>query len=1018
MLWFHQLSKENGLSNTSAYAVFQDSEGFTWIGTESGLDRFDGRSVVQYLPDPADSTKLSGNLVNGGFFEDSAKNIWFCNEASIQCYERRHGRFRTFQVVYRGLPARPGYKAIYLERDSFLWVKAESRSFFRFNIHTHEASGPIAKTSFDINIFPGSRPDGRLRYLFSIDGAKSQGVELFELDGAGELIRSYKTFGGDGPEPALNIHRVFFEHDTAVWLSANTGIYKWNIFTGGYQAFSTGYLHAKSIAPYGKLHFIVAELKTGLYLFDKRNGEFKRLGCRLAGSPLSNINASIDEPYADPLGNIWLLNLGEGLIFSNPGKTKFGSLPKFEGINGALNYDFRTMAQGADRRIWCSTFNHGIFMLDERGNPLRHYHPDHPQFNSLDSRQVNHLMLDNVQRLWVATAKGVSYFDPASGSFEPVRDEKGEKVAYIVYLHQLKNGDILAASLLHGIFKIEKGKTGWVLKQILPPASEQDFFTSIYEDKLGYIYVPHGFSEILIFTYSKGKLEHRRATLGINGLINGFYEDKDDKTLWIATSAGLLKKDKTDLKKPHRLFTTKDGLQSNEIQSLAPGLDGNLWMGAATGISMFDPDSSKFVNFGLPEGAQSRQFNALSVLNHADGSIWFGGDNGITIVEPEKIGFLQTKPRLQFTEIKINDEVHPGLADAASGNTNVHTIKELKLGFRENTISLSFVAIDYSGQASTQLEFMMERVDDGWVRLQKGEPGFARYPNLPPGKYAFKIRAANSDGVWADEVKELSITITPPWYQRWWARALFVLLGALLLYAAYRFRVNQIRKAEAFRRKEAEYKQLVAENETAVLRLQMNPHFIFNSMNSISSYILHKDIDTANGYLNRFARLMRLILKFSEKPFISISQELELLELYLNTEAMRFEDKIDYEFKVDGLDPDEVIIPTMILQPFIENAIWHGLAGKEGPKKITVSFGLKDGQLNCSVADNGVGRAAAGQRKPLSSTHDSKAIDITTRRLRILEETEGAATALSITDLADEAGLPAGTLVEIRLPVL
>lgn len=1018
MLWFHQLSKENGLSNTSAYAVFQDSEGFTWIGTESGLDRFDGRTLVQYLPDPSDSTKLSGNLVNGWFFEDSAKNIWFCNDASIQCYERKHGRFRTFHVVYRGLPARSGYKAICLERDSFLWVKADGRSIFRFNIHTHEASGPIAKTIFDINIFPGTRPDGRLRYLFSIDGAKSQGVELFELDGSSsELIRRHKTFGGDGPEPALNIHRVFFEHDTAVWLSANSGIYKWNLFTGGYQAFSTGHLHSKSIAPYGKHHFIVAELKTGIYLFDKRNGGFKWLGCRLAGNPLSNINTSIDEPYVDPMGNIWLLNLGEGLIFSNPLKTKFRSLPKFGGIGGALNYDFRTMVQGAGRRVWCSTFNHGIFLLDEHGNPLRHYHPDNPQFNSLDSRQVTHTMLDGAQRLWVATAKGVSYLDPASETFVPVRDEKGVRVDNAVYLHQLRNGDILASTLLNGIFKIEKGETSWVLKQAFAPPGDRDFFTTIYEDKLGYIYVAHGFSEILIFTYPKDKLEHR-ATLEINGLVNGFYEDKDGKTLWIATSAGLVKQDKTELKKPYRLFTAKDGLQSNEIQSLALGRDGNLWMGAATGISMFDPDNGKFANYGLAEGAQSRQFNALSVLNHADGSIWFGGDNGITIVEPEKIGFLQTKPRLQVTEILINDEVRPGLADAASGNTNVHTIKELKLGFRENTISLGFVAIDYSAPASTQLEFMMERVDNDWVRLQKGESGFARYPNLPPGKYAFKIRAANSDGAWTDEVKELSITITPPWYKSWWARALFILLGALLLYAAYRFRINQIRKAEAFKRREAEYKQLVAENETAVLRLQMNPHFLFNSMNSISSYILQKDIDTANDYLNRFARLMRLILKFSEKPFISVSQEMELLELYLNTEAMRFEDKIDYEFKVDGLDPDEVIIPTMILQPFIENAVWHGLAGKEGPKKVTVGFELKDGQLCCSVADNGVGRAAAGQRKPLSSTHESKAIDITTRRLRILEETEGAATALSITDLADEAGLPAGTLVEIRLPVL
>lgn len=199
----------------------------------------------------------------------------------------------------------------------------------------------------------------------------------------------------------------------------------------------------------------------------------------------------------------------------------------------------------------------------------------------------------------------------------------------------------------------------------------------------------------------------------------------------------------------------------------------------------------------------------------------------------------------------------------------------------------------------------------------------------------------------------------------------------------------------------------------------MNPHFIFNSMNSISSYILQKDIDTANDYLNRFARLMRMILKFAEKPFLSVSEELELLEQYLNTEAMRFEDKVDYEFVVsEDLDPDEVILPTMILQPFIENAIWHGLADKPGPKKITIGLKLQNNQLVCSVQDNGIGRAAAGQRKETSPAHESKAIAITRRRLDILDQRNGAATDLQITDLKDETGRPSGTKVTIRLPVL
>ncbi len=345
-------------------------------------------------------------------------------------------------------------------------------------------------------------------------------------------------------------------------------------------------------------------------------------------------------------------------------------------------------------------------------------------------------------------------------------------------------------------------------------------------------------------------------------------------------------------------------------------------------------------------------------------------------------------------------------------------IRNLKFEFDDNTLSFNFVGMDYSDPKNVQLAYKMEGIDDNWVILNKGDQGFARYSNLPPNQYVFKVKAANSDGVWSDGYRSISILIRPPWYQTVEAYILFGITGLLLLYGGYRIRVRQIRKEEAFKRKEAEYKQLVAETETAVLRLQMNPHFIFNSMNSISSYIAQKDIKTANDYLNRFANLMRKILKLAKHPFLSVGEEMELLEQYLETEAMRFEDKIHYQITTGpSLDPDEVIIPTMILQPFVENAIWHGLAGKEGRKQIHIQFKIEKEQLICIVEDNGIGRAAA-QVKKKSNNHVSKAISITKERLKRLEEQEAAAASLTIQDLKDEQHTGIGTKVIIKLPLI
>lgn len=251
--------------------------------------------------------------------------------------------------------------------------------------------------------------------------------------------------------------------------------------------------------------------------------------------------------------------------------------------------------------------------------------------------------------------------------------------------------------------------------------------------------------------------------------------------------------------------------------------------------------------------------------------------------------------------------------------------------------------------------------------------------------------------------------------------------GLGLIYTYYRYRIAQIRKEETFKRKEAEflqkeaeYKQLVAETETAVLRLQMNPHFIFNSMNSINSYILKKDVNTASDYLNRFARLMRMILKFAAKPLIAVSDEIELLELYLETEAMRFEKKFSYDFELkNDLDPDEFMIPTMILQPFVENAIWHGISGMQnGEGLIKICFWQENESLFASVADNGIGRAASREISQKAKTHESKALSITEHRLQLLEKKNGMEASFEVHDLLDPDQNPAGTKIVLQVPLL
>ena len=1028
-LWLHQLGREEGLINGAIINdVFQDSGGFIWIATESGLSRFDGRSLVHYTAgggstDSIPTHSLFRNRVTGNLFEDSRGNLWFCVDGAIQCYERKYDRFHSYRVEdSRRLPIATGYQALYLERDSFLWIKADTRFIFRFNIHDPDKFEQIAETVFDIDIFPGVGINGQLEYLFSVDGSKSAGIEVFPIGAGGRAGKPFSAFTPDDVDkPALNIHSVHFEAEGTAWLGADDGIYQWDLGSRQHTPFHRAPGLPKLITPLDSSAFIITENHSGLLLFNRNTGEYTSLNAQLINSPdpAVDVNAQLYESYVDPQGHIWSLIVGEGLVYAHPAKAKFRSIPKFPSLDGRRNYLFRAMVQTADGEVWCSTFYDGIFRLDASGRLLRHYHPGVPPLNSLDSRQVSHMIVTRDQQLWVATAGGVSYYDPVTDRFVPIPMEDGSPFSYATYLYETRSGEILVSSVQHGILAVVQGETSPVLQKRYLPIAGSKFYTTLYEDSLGTIYACRDMAEITILANHDSSLSPL-IDQSISGKANAFFEAPDGRTLWIATASGLIALNKTSLDSlDYQLYRNEAGGLGCELRSLIMADQRAFWLGTSSGLALFDPVSLKFTHFSLADGACSREFHELAALRHSNGNIWFGGDKGITIVAADQVTMYAQGPLLHITNIKVNDERLAGLADSRSGATNVSVIKHLQFPYPENTLSFEFVAIDYSDPGNTRLRYYMEGVDKKWVEMERGEAGFARYPNLPPGDYVFRIKADNSDGIPGAAEKELHITITPPWYERLWARILFVLAGALAIFLFYRSRVQRIRKEEAFKRKEAEYRQLVAETETAVLRLQMNPHFIFNSMNSISSYISRKDADRAQDYLNRFAKLMRTILKLSAQPLITIAEEAELLDQYLRTESMRFRDAIDYEIEVsEELDPDEVFVPTMILQPFVENAIWHGLSGKEGDRKLRIHFQPQDGQLWCTVEDNGIGRSAAAKSKAASGTHESKAIAITRRRFDLMEEMEGDKSGMEIVDLLDEQGDAQGTRVIIRLPLL
>jgi LytS/YehU family sensor histidine kinase len=217
--------------------------------------------------------------------------------------------------------------------------------------------------------------------------------------------------------------------------------------------------------------------------------------------------------------------------------------------------------------------------------------------------------------------------------------------------------------------------------------------------------------------------------------------------------------------------------------------------------------------------------------------------------------------------------------------------------------------------------------------------------------------------------------------------------------------------------KHIELQKQSAELEMQALRAQMNPHFIFNCLSSINRFILKNEGKTASNYLTRFSRLMRMVLMNSQKSLISLDDELQMLEIYLEMERLRFKDSFDYAITfLNVVESDNIFIPPLLLQPFCENAIWHGLMNKEGQGRLDIELSMEDNILNCVIRDNGVGREKAEELKSKTAEKEkSMGLKITTERLALLNKEKGIHTYYDIEDLKDENGNATGTKVILRI---
>ena len=381
-------------------------------------------------------------------------------------------------------------------------------------------------------------------------------------------------------------------------------------------------------------------------------------------------------------------------------------------------------------------------------------------------------------------------------------------------------------------------------------------------------------------------------------------------------------------------------------------------------------------------------------------------DQGMCLFEPDKIGAAASAPPTFITRVQVSGTF-----------SNQPESGELYLPYDQNDLRIEFTGVNFINGPGNRYAYSMEPEGRPARWKEAGTDNFANFLNVAPGDYSFRVRTANSDGVWGEKEAVLRIVIYPPWWQTWTFR--ISLLG-LLLGLSWALNRRQIRRTENREKEKSQIRQQLADLEMKALRAQMNPHFVFNALNSVQNFILKNDTREASKYLTKFARLMRLILENSESPMVQLGREIELLRYYTELEQLRFNNRFSFDFQIDSsLNVEQISIPGMLIQPHIENAIWHGLMHKTEPGHLWVRFIQADAKtLVCEIQDDGVGRvqaAAMEQNRP--KNHRSTGLANIQTRLDLLNAQLSEDIRLDFEDLYQADGQASGTKVVVRMPL-
>ncbi|NNF32755.1 MAG: histidine kinase [Saprospiraceae bacterium] len=973
--YFNQLTVDDGLSQNSVVSITQDNLGMMWMATQDGLNRYNGIEFEKFNYFFTDITQTHYSQL-GKVYSDEYEQLWVSPLDKTALI--RNGITESWDTISIEIEM-----SCFLPYNHSMLIGTYNKGLFEYSYQDRSLTpwpdaglSLYAMTEFEGIIYISSE-----KGLITVD--QNQKVEI--------LL------------PPLSDHQF-----SDIVISKNGG---WiSTYGKGLFNLSEGQLNQDTRIPTDAniqdLHIDqsgnlwVATYGDGLYLLSENVHHFRKDNRNKQSIGYDDILCIFESKN----GILWFGSDGGGVSYIDPTSFKFSSLT-VEMVPEDINVEVvRSISVSENGTVWMGTSGLGLTSYRPSDGKLQSFKsvPGNP--GTLSGDRIVSLFHDKNQKLWIGTQEsGLNIMYP-SGKISQIENFPATTIWFI---HPSSSGDtLLIGTRNEGL--ILSDLSGKVLAQYDLESNKNMTSNNLRAitpiDETGY-YLGTEDNGIFKFDINDRKFSILEVPPDASEIKSLHYQDEK---LWIGTAKNGIVIWNT-LNSTFQVFNDTHGLPNNVVYSIVPVTKDEYWISTNSGICriksnfLLDIDPLSFQCFSTNDGLQGMEFNTGAWYKHNDGNIYFGGLNGINWFNPVEIRKDSITGQPLIESITINNEDYVG-------DTSVYYLNHMDLSHDQDFININYFSPDYSNRKSTEYAYRLIGLTDSWTYT--GTQQVAGFTNIPPGEYRFQVCKVWNDEAIPETIKELSISIIPAYWQTWWFKSLLTVLILGGISYGYKRRTQYLKDQK-------EMAEQIKELEMLVLRSQMNPHFIFNSLNSIKSYIIKADRVKASEYISDFAHMMRMILQNSRESEITLEQELESLKLYVELEKMRFKQEVNVQYFIDaGINLDAVYIPPLLLQPYVENAIWHGLMPKEGKKELTISILKIDNTITCRIEDNGIGRDAS--RKIASQSkkrYKSLGMGITGERIRLHNKVSSRKIHINVKDKIDTEGIPTGTLVNVNIPL-